>query len=299
MSAKAQMKLAVPTLIEPTREYREYRKMLITPAQSKLWLEKFNQKNRPVSTLKVTQFGVDMIEGRWLYSHAPILFDPNGQLIDGQHRLYACVESESPFVADVYFGEDPGLRSVVDIGTTRTLAHQIQIEELGSETPKPNPKERAAIASMLAVAVRHGESKVFDPNFNCSKPAVLADMKANRFTRLDDAAKVAKAMGRRCRGSIAGFCWYLFSGQSRELADRFFDELRTGLNLSDNSSVYWLRRRLEANREAKAKLPPQQIYVLFRKAWIFYRDGRACGNLRWRTDGPTPEKFPDIGPVEY
>jgi hypothetical protein len=82
---------------------------------------------------------------------------------------------------------------------------------------------------------------------------------------------------------------------NRPLADRFFDELAHGLNLSPDNPVYHLRERLLADRRAKAKLPQLEIVALFFKVWLYYRDGRPLRKLFWKTDGPAPEKFPDIG----
>jgi len=58
--------------------------------------------------------------------------------------------------------------------------------------------------------------------------------------------------------------------------------------------VYHLRERLLADRRAKAKLPQLEIVALFFKAWLYYRDGRPLRKLFWKTDGPAPEKFPEI-----
>jgi len=42
-------------------------------------------------------------------------------------------------------------------------------------------------------------------------------------------------------------------------------------------------------------LPQLDIVALFFKAWLFYREKRSLRRLFWKTDGPTPEKFPEIG----
>ena len=91
------------------------------------------------------------------------------------------------------------------------------------------------------------------------------------------------------------FCYYLFSEQNAAKADRFFEEFSLGADLRGDSPVYHLRERLLANRISKSKLPMLEIIALFFKAWIAYRQGRTVRNLRWRSEGPAPEKFPEIG----
>jgi len=34
--------------------------------------------------------------------------------------------------------------------------------------------------------------------------------------------------------------------------------------------------------------------ALFFKAWLAYRQGRPIRRLFWKTDGPSPEKFPRL-----
>ncbi|MBI1955900.1 MAG: hypothetical protein HYS38_05855 [Acidobacteria bacterium] len=93
---------------------------------------------------------------------------------------------------------------------------------------------------------------------------------------------------------IISFCYFVFSEQDPALVERFFTEFSQGINLRSDSPVYHLRERLLANRIAKSKLPDLEIIALFFKAWIAYRDGRAIRNLRWRSEGPAPERFPDV-----
>ncbi|MDP2620568.1 MAG: hypothetical protein Q8P46_10395, partial [Hyphomicrobiales bacterium] len=73
----------------------------ITPELAREWLEKTNRKNRPLSELKWTAYAVDMLEGRWQYNGDAIRFGSDGVLLDGQHRLMACVEAGIPFETDV------------------------------------------------------------------------------------------------------------------------------------------------------------------------------------------------------
>ncbi len=59
--------------------------------------------------------------------------------------------------------------------------------------------------------------------------------------------------------------------------------------LADDSPIYWLRKRLEANRIAKAKLPRREIIALIVKAWNAYAGGFQVKILRWSA----AENFPE------
>ena len=67
---------------------------LITPAMASEILEHHNPRNRSVSERTVTAYATDMKNGRWTLTHQGLAFDENGDLIDGQHRLWAVFFSD-------------------------------------------------------------------------------------------------------------------------------------------------------------------------------------------------------------
>lgn len=66
---------------------------IITPEMAMDWLENHNPRNRPISEPTVQVYAGDMKNGRWSLTHQGIAFNVNGDLIDGQHRLWAIVFS--------------------------------------------------------------------------------------------------------------------------------------------------------------------------------------------------------------
>ena len=47
--------------------------------------------NRHVSQAKVQQYARDMVADNWLINGSVLCFNAVGELIDGQHRLWACI----------------------------------------------------------------------------------------------------------------------------------------------------------------------------------------------------------------
>lgn len=64
----------------------------ITPELAEAMLGK-NHSNRRLRKQAVLMYAKDMKEGRWELTHQGIAFDKNGDLVDGQHRLKAIVDS--------------------------------------------------------------------------------------------------------------------------------------------------------------------------------------------------------------
>jgi hypothetical protein len=255
---------------------------------AKHWLETANKKNRPMADGHWLEIAIDMEQGRWKYNGGAIRFGSDGVLLDGQHRLTACVEASVPFDTDVIFGLDPNVLDTIDVDVLpRTAGHIAHLE--GVE----NANGSAAIAYLLLIHEAKGIHRLQSPSCKPTKTQVIARAKAD--PRIATIAGRAPSWSRRLvHPRVVGFCYYLFSQQNLDLAERFFDELAQGTNLSKDSPVYHLRERLMNNSMAKAKLPLLEIIALFFKAWIAYREGRSVRLLQWRSEGPKAEKFPQI-----
>ena len=106
----------------------------ITPAMAASWL-KNNFGNRPVSEDTVTAYARDMINGVWRATHQGIAFNDGDQLIDGQHRLMAILQSGRTVRMMVTFGlpakiegSEMTTMDCVDRGRTRSVADQLKIQ---------------------------------------------------------------------------------------------------------------------------------------------------------------------------
>ena len=64
----------------------------ITPEKASGYLKK-NKNNRAVSAPLVSRMAREMREGLWAENGETIVFNGDGRLLDGQHRLMAVVES--------------------------------------------------------------------------------------------------------------------------------------------------------------------------------------------------------------
>jgi DNA modification methylase len=91
----------------------------ITPKMAQEWLAKANNDNRQLRAGVAEAYASDMRLGRWRMTHQAIAFDKDGNLIDGQHRLWAIVEYGKPVKMMVAHGVDPESRVVVDTGLNR------------------------------------------------------------------------------------------------------------------------------------------------------------------------------------
>ena len=90
-----------------------------TPGMSKYFVKKYNLANRPKKPAKIKQFATDMDEGRWGLTGDTLKWSNSGILLDGQNRLFGCIEADTDFRTHVVFGIDSDLFVFMDRGKNR------------------------------------------------------------------------------------------------------------------------------------------------------------------------------------
>lgn len=121
----------------------------VTPNQAERWLSS-NTSNRRIDTARVDMLARDMMRGKWKFNGDAIRFAKDGTLLDGQHRLTACVMADKPFQTLVIRGLDAETQKTMDLGKARTLGDVLTI---GGET---NGTYLSTVVRMCYVAEQLG-----------------------------------------------------------------------------------------------------------------------------------------------
>ena len=121
----------------------DYRNIKLTPELAREWLDTMPEYQRGVSKRVVAEYAKDMTEGRWVEGTGDaIRFNKQGQMIDGQHRCLAVIESGVSIIVTIVDGLDDEVYLVLDKGRKRTAA-----DTIGGK----NANARAAIAKVLII----------------------------------------------------------------------------------------------------------------------------------------------------
>jgi hypothetical protein len=262
---------------------------IITPDEARLILQK-NTRNRPVRAGTVKRYAVQMSAGEWKLTGDTIKLATDSTILDGQHRLLACVEAEKPFEAYIVTGLSPEVYDLIDAGLPRRTSDALHISGEVSV---------ALLAAALGWLYRF-EKGTLPHTFQGPKMTAHQAMELLRrhpgmreFVRLANGTHQLAAIGST---SIIAFCYYLFSSQDAALATDFFGKLATGAQLEPDEPVYLLRERLLKEKDQFAKVPKNAIVSLYFRAWIYTKAGKRPKTLlSWRSG---TEKFPDIGPID-
>ena len=116
-----------------------------------------NAGNRKLSNASVARYAAIMRNGGWKTSPEPLIFAPNGRLMNGQTRLNAVKATGITQNFMAVYGVDESVFSVLDRGRVRTLADAHQTE-----------KGESGVARILAlIAYSNGAytSQVLDSDF--------------------------------------------------------------------------------------------------------------------------------------
>lgn len=255
-------------------------KETVTPKKAMEWLKR-NVANRPVSRTAVDRYAAAMDAGAWKLNGDCIRFNGNGDMIDGQHRLTACIQSGKPFEAYIVRGLEHEAFDTIDQGRKRTV---------GDVFARHGYKHYTTLASAVRNLWR------YENGFIGSRGEMRADQ-ANELLEKHPAIHAGVETSREILGrsrlmnpGALAFLIYATSQISEAAAQKFWPAVMTGEGLNKQMAAYWLRERLISNVGSKAKLHADTVVALCIKAWNSHRSGKPCKNLKWADN----EEFPVI-----
>jgi hypothetical protein len=255
---------------------------VVTPEIAKEMLSR-NHGNRNVSDRHVEFLSSQMKGDRWVFDGQPIRFNVNGRLLDGQHRLNAIIKSGKEQQFLIVTGIESSAFKVMDTGKNRNSSDVFKIQgiDYGSQV---------SVTTRLVYNIKQGTNAV---STKVSNSELLEYFESNEsiLDCVKQSEKLYKEFGRILSWTHIAAFMYLFSEKSVTESEDFFNKLCTGLDLSINSPIYVLRKKLMSDAVSIQKLPRNDKYALIIKSWNHYRKGSEVKFLKWNKE---IEKFPTI-----
>lgn len=234
---------------------------IITPTQAQILLNGNHNKQRSLNHALVSEYARAMLQNRWRINGETIKVASNGDLIDGQHRLRACVQADVSFESYIITGLDADTFDTIDTGRKRSAGDIIGIDGCR------NPVAVAAAIRLVAFlrsgyaaksAFKMGADEI--RLFLASEPSIEQSIARNFHVKSI------------LQPAVAGALHFLFSKKSVDEADKFFDDLGAGASLLDGDPVLVLRERLIRIRLMKDRYPLEEIVSLCIRAWNWRRN---------------------------
>lgn len=243
----------------------------ITPEIAQTYLSRSNG-NRPLKDAKVASYARDMLRGAWKENGESIIFGSNNALLDGHHRLTACVKSHTTFRSLVVRGVSPDANKTIDMGASRTIGDALSFHGYR------NCNTLNAIILAL-VSLQNGRPR----SANLSSDEVFRFI--NAFPDVEQAAVVASRKHLPRSQAICGAIWMVakINGEE-EVANAFLDVLSSGVPSMPGCAAHALRERVMRDAISSRRLSLHDRQRLAIAAWEKFRKGEAVRQIKIPTE---------------
>ena len=212
----------------------------VTPDMAKSYLATMKDNRKP-SAATVKKYADDMKNGRWMVSGQGIIFDEDGRLADGQHRLLATIESGCS-ASFLVIRNEPRDSFIHDRGRVRTMKNTMEV--LGKEPWKSSHPVCGAVNALYVLS--HSDSHYF-----ASDAAIINFIDDNEeiLYKAYSMVKSSASLARRA-GVIAALFCCIFNKKDEEKLREFFKVVSEGVSYgAGDSPALVLRRTFEYHQK--------------------------------------------------
>jgi len=134
----------------------DFELVTMTPDKAQALLDRNYADNRSIKPARVSAYLSDMEDGNWQLTHQCIAVNEKGELIDGQHRLTALIESGGSFPMYIAkYRDSTDKFKLFDIGAKRSVTDVLGCDKRDQETARilwrtVASAQRGATASEIA-----------------------------------------------------------------------------------------------------------------------------------------------------
>jgi ParB-like chromosome segregation protein Spo0J len=245
---------------------------LITPDQARQYLT-FNTNNRNLRKAHVEKLANDIKHGRWVYNGSTIVFNGDGTLLDGQHRLAAIIDADTPVPITVVRGVSKSAMSTIDANVARSAADAISLTGAAYAY-------RIAAAARMLITLKEGRQV---SQRKMSNSEILEFM--NRHPRLAETCAESEA-ARVMPGSIVGAWLYMAKHVSKmeQEAGEALSVLVSGVPKYQGDPIHVFRERVIKMPAGMKSHHRQRLFLTWTlvAAWNDFLAGETAAICRMR-----------------
>jgi len=261
---------------------------IIHPAEAAELLQR-NSINRSMRKHLVERYAHDMSLGRWQLNGEPIVVNGDGSLMDGQHRLAACVEANTPFETLLINGISNEALLTLNTGQTRNLRDHLEFVDM------PNSKTLAGALSWIFRYNQMLESEggeQLGSGTKYSRQDHLAFLEQHPELHRSVEYAVENRLRIACPVTVIAFVHFLIAEVvDQDTATSFFEEVATGSGEAGSPAMKLREGYL--NHQTRYNRPTVMVFAAMTiKAARFWLTGLSTERLIWKTQGRNKEPFP-------
>lgn len=257
----------------------------ITPKMAVDLLE-MNEHNRSISDQHVKRIARQIAAGKWRFNGDTIKIAGNAHILDGQHRLWACVEAKKPIKTIVVRGIDKEAFATLD--TIRKVRSGADTLSLHGVT-----RYRGKVSEALKWLLRYQRKCLEDykaPENRIENSDIEDAWRAHPY--MVNAIERCAPLRHIGNTNILGFIYYVVTNRNPELAERFVITLENPARVSVNDPLFKFRAYLTQHTD-RPKDSAYTIALAF-KALNAAKTGRKIERLLWNRQGSRRETFPEL-----
>lgn len=261
----------------------------ITPAIAAQVLEESKEiQNRNVADTHVEWLVAQMRAGKWALNGEAIIFDDENQLLDGQHRLWAIVNSGVTIESLVTRGVDRKSFATIDTGTARTSGNVLAIT---------GEAHANVLSATLGWVHRYETGKMLWALKASGFTASVAIALLRRHPDVRDAVEWSAAQRsnpvlRKVSGSILAFLRYAFISYKPQKGAEFLDLVAEVIPDQNGTPTRILRDWYLTKDKGRSAATTLELMAISVKAWSAFLNGERPARFIWRRTGQYPESFP-------
>lgn len=254
----------------------------IDPDQAIKWLEG-NVHNRKIDQKWVDYLAAEMRAGRWKTTHQGIAFDDSDTLIDGQHRLWAVIQSGCTIRSGVTHGLKIDDIDNIDDNRSRSKAVRMSLtRRFGNEGISKN--HTATLSEAIA-----GLNGTCELTYHQLRDQMDRHVDATRYAVSHVAGKI-KGIGVAYVRAVILRAWY---SVDLDTLSRFCRVLCSGIpESSDDTGIIRLRDHLITVGGVRNQILRRELYAKVEQVLMFWLKGEHRSAIRpvQREYFPLPEE---------
>lgn len=282
---RALKKTNVDDMAKGTQEMQpQIQTMVITPEIASSLLD-HNKINRPLRQPHVNRIAAQIADGKWMFNGDTIKISDDGDVLDGQHRLWAILEAKQPIETIVVRGIQREAFSTID-AIRQARSGGDTIARMGAQRYRNN------IASALSWMLRwqRGTLEAYrDPRNKIENSDI--EKAFVKHPTIERAVERVMPLRNTVNVGIISFVYYVLANKDEKTSERLLSTLENPVAAPIDDPFYRLRAYFTADYTGKKKSPLVDIALTI-KACNAAHKGSSIKGLNWRSQGDNPEKFP-------
>jgi hypothetical protein len=274
-----------------TTQKEEAHFVTITPRIAQELLEKTNSEvQRKVDEKHVAFLVREMKKNQFKFNGVTIKQDKKGNIIDGQHRLHACIKSGKSFDTLFVKGLETKLIKTIDTGyKPRSFAN---ILEISHRKKYKYANTIASVIKMIHKMVNGSFSDAGDKSMKSymSSEDFLKWFEANPkiYDHVVECKQILVNGDGLMNHTIYIACKWILDKHNKDKSDMFFAKLASDIGHTGECITYFLRKKLMKAKFDNVKLTTRDQILLIFRCWNAFVDGKVLTQLY------IPKKMPKI-----